>query len=191
MTLSLKVSRAYPHSPQEYLKAESCKVLPPPPLCRMHFCEAAGSTNSISSTKAAAQLEATWLTVIKTVMGVFSFQLFAESQHRHKAENVHMCHRNNSGGPLLCKPYPPICLFDSSPFSWPISTQLQGCWYIPKEKNTPEGGWGRTAHTRNRRSTRHRSTGEGFFWRKCLLQEEEGQSCKRIKFLQAVRSCNG
>lgn len=139
---------------------------PPPPL----------------SEKAAAQLEANWLTGTKSVTGVFSFQPFAESQHRHKADN-------NSGGPLLSKP--PSAWLRLFPFFLAYFQQLQGCWYIPKEKNTPErsGGWGRRAHTRNGRSARRRSTGEGSFWRKWLLrEEEEGQSCKRIRFQQAVRS---
>lgn len=152
-----------------------------------HICEAAGTENCLSPLpKAAAQLEANWLTRTKTVTGVFSFQPFAESQHRHKAENDHMNQWNNSRGPRLSKPPSACCrLF---PFFLAYFQQLQGCWYIPKEKNTLVG-WGRRAPTRNNRSARRPSTGEGFFQGGDV--KEEGQSCKRIRFQQAVRSSQG
>lgn len=83
----------------------------------------------------------------------------------------------------------PISLFETLPlFLGPFPATSGLLVHSKREKHTG-GGWGRRAPTCSCRSARRRSTGEGSFWRKWLLREdEEGQSCKRIKFQQTVRS---
>lgn len=151
VAVSLKLPHVYPKPPQEYLRLGGWVVggwggssSPASTFVKLRALEVKFQA---PPAKPAAQLEANWLAGIKTVMGVFSFQPFAESQHRPKAENNHMDHRNNSRGPLLCKPCQPVGNLPLFLGLFPATSGL--LVHSIREKHTGGGlGWGKSSsHT--------------------------------------------
>lgn len=80
---------------------------------------------------------------------------------------------------------PPPLFLASLQYLSVLELAFRPAWYIPEEKNTPEGGKSNTSHTQQPQRMLPEYNG---VFRGSDSSGEDGQSYKRIRFQQAMRS---